>query len=254
MSQQAFPAAAPRLLPLGDSAWTVEFGESISPQLHACVMGLYEALREAQACDPRWASVRDIVPTFRSLTVHFDPQAGQGAWLRETLQAMAGGVRASAPHGRHWRLPVCFDEDLAPDLPRLVERSGLTREAVVGQLTTTEFRVYMIGFMPGFPYMGGLPERLQVPRLATPRKAVPARSLAVAGEMCAVYPWQSPGGWNLVGSTPVPLFVASEGEPSLLGSGDFVQWQAVDREHYRRLESDFLQGRCSRRDFLASAS
>lgn len=109
----------------------------------------------------------------------------------------------------------------------------------------------MIGFMPGFPYMGGLPSVLEIGRLASPRKAVPARSLAIAGTMCAVYPWQSPGGWRLLGKTPVPMFSAADtASPSLLASGDRVCWQAIERPLYLELEAAALAGALDRQDFL----
>jgi inhibitor of KinA len=107
--------------------------------------------------------------------------------------------------------------------------------------------VYMIGFMPGFPYMGGLPAELDMPRLSSPRQAVPARSLAVAGLMCAVYPWESPGGWRLLGRTPIPFFSPrEETSPSLLASGDRVRWRAVARAEFDEMEAAAAAGRLSR--------
>ena len=106
--------------------------------------------------------------------------------------------------------------------------------------------------MPGFPYMGGLPSRLHMPRLASPRKAVPERSLAVAGEMCAVYPWESPGGWRLLGRTPVPMFSAADPVPALLASGDRVRWRAVDRARYLEIEAAAKAGALDRSSLLMS--
>ena len=111
----------------------------------------------------------------------------------------------------------------------------------------------MIGFMPGFPYMGGLPAELEMPRLSSPRQAVPARSLAVAGPMCAVYPWESPGGWHLLGRTPVPMFSAADPAPSLLASGDRVQWQAIDRPSFLAMEAAAAAPGFDRATLLAGA-
>ena len=239
-------ASAPAaLLPLGDTAWTVEFGDRIDPALHERVLGL------AARVEARWAgagagpgpgndpfaAVIDVVPTFRSLTVHYDPLRCDGEDLGRELLRLAGSAgRASVP-GRRWLIPVCFDEALAPDLVELARTKQLAPEAVVELMTQTEFRVYMIGFMPGFPYMGGLPAALHLPRLASPRTAVPERSLAVANEMCAVYPWESPGGWRLLGRTPVPMFCAAESSPSLLRPGDRVRWRSIDRATYDAMEA-----------------
>ena len=243
--------SGPRLLPLGDAAWTVEFGERIDPALHGRVLGLLEAVERVRT-EEAFAGIVDLMPTFRSLTVCYDPRLCDGERLGEALLSLARTTEAVRRDGRHWRLPVCFDEDFAPDLDDLAEAKGLTREAVIERLLGTAFRVYMIGFMPGFPYMGGLPEALEMPRLKSPRKAVPARSLAVAGTMCAIYPWESPGGWRLLGRTPVPLFsVCDEASPALLSSGDRVSWRAVARDEFTSLEEAALAGRLSRDSLLA---
>ena len=242
--------APPRLLPVGDAAWTVQFGEIIDPVLHARVLGLAGALEQARAAG-EFSAVVDVVPTFRSLTVYFDPLLGNGERLGEALLRLAEAAGTATRQGRRWRIPVCFDEDFAPDLNDLAAAKGLSREAVIALMTEATFQVYMIGFMPGFPYMGGLPSVLEIPRLASPRKAVPARSLAIAGTMCAVYPWQSPGGWRLLGKTPVPMFSAADtASPSLLASGDRVCWQAIERPLYLELEAAALAGTLARSDFL----
>ncbi len=241
--------ATPRLLPLGDSAWTVEFAQHIDPAIHSRVMALEALVDEARRHDPVFAGIVDIVPTFRSLTVHYRPDTDP-LGLGERLLALAGQAEASQLGGRHWLLPACFDPEFAPDLAVVAERHGTSPADVVQTLCQTAFRVYMIGFMPGFPYMGGLPASLHTPRLSSPRKCVPARSIAIAGEMCAVYPWQSPGGWNLLGQTPVDLFVAQDNPPALLASGDFVHWQAVDRGEYAEIERALACGDLHRQHFL----
>ena len=219
----SLPAAGyPRLLALGDAAFTVEFGDGIAPETHARVLGFAAAL-DTLVADGRLPGVIERVPTFRSVTVHFDPDRADSG--------VPGEGRRAATSGRLWTLPVCFDDDLAPDLADVAARAGLTREAVIALLTATEFSVYMLGFLPGFPYLGGLPAVLEMPRLATPRSRVPAGSVAIAGRMCAVYPWHSPGGWRLVGRTGARLFDTTQAaRPALLAPGDRVRWQAVARE------------------------
>lgn len=253
------PLTEPRLLALGDAACTVEFGATIDPALHARVLGLAQAIAAARSAAASstapgaelWQGIVDVVPTFRSLTVYFDPLQTDGERLGAELLRLAQSAGSAGQAGRQWRLPVCFDDEYAPDLAALASVKGLTREAVVTLMCEATFQVYMIGFMPGFPYMGGLPKVLEVPRLASPRKAVPARSLAVAGAMCAVYPWQSPGGWHLLGRTPLPMFSAADSQsPSLLASGDRVRWQAVDKPRYLGLEAAALAGAIDRGEFL----
>ena len=243
----------PRLLAMGDSAWTVEFGDQIEPSIHARVLGLDDAIAKARSDGvPDFSGIVDVVPTFRSLTVHYNPLVSDGSSLGQALERLAQSAGTAQVVGRHWRIPVCFDEEFSPDLNDLAEACGLSRQSVISLMTEATFQVYMIGFMPGFPYMGGLPPVLEMPRLASPRKSVPARSLAIAGAMCAVYPWESPGGWRLVGRTPVPFFAASESaSPALLASGDHVCWQAIERPVYDAIEAAVSAGQLDRKRFLA---
>ncbi|WP_066155758.1 5-oxoprolinase subunit PxpB [Hydrogenophaga pseudoflava] len=233
----------PRLLPLGDSAWTVEFGHAIDAATNARVMGLAGRVAAARQNDPLLAPVTDVVPTFRSLTVHFDPWAGDATALGRQLLSMAQEGQQTTVQGRQWQLPVCFDDDFAPDLPRVCELKQLSRSEVISQLLGAAFRVYMLGFQPGFPYMGGLPPTLVTPRLPSPRQKVPAKSVAIALDMCSVYPWESPGGWNLLGRTPVVLFDPAQTEqPAMLAAGDEVRWTAVDRDTHDRLAREIANG------------
>ena len=246
-------APALQLLPVGDTAWTVEFGKRIDPALHSRVLGLAAALDAARrdGTNKDLVAIVDVVPTFRSLTVHYNPLACDGERLGEALALMAESSGAATQEGRHWLIPVCFDDDFAPDLNDLCEAKEMAREAVISLITDAVFQVYMIGFMPGFPYMGGLPAELEMPRLASPRKAVPARSLAVAGSMCSVYPWESPGGWRLLGRTPIPMFSAKQVDaPSLLASGDRVRWQSIDRARYVAIEQAIEGGTFDRTSLL----
>lgn len=241
----------PRLRPLGDSAWIVEFGSAIDEATHARVMGFAETLAQAS-----WPGIVEWVPAYTTVTVHFrtdgeDDLAGRAA---PALLALAHAAPPLVRPGRRRRLPVCFDDDeFAPDLDALARSRGLEPRQVVELMTSAAFRVYMLGFQPGFPYMGGLPAALEVPRRATPRTAVPERSVAVAGRMCAVYPWRSPGGWHLLGRTPLRLFDAARADdPAWLHPGDEVQWVAVDRAGFDDLERRAAAGLIARDDFVVA--
>lgn len=235
----------PRLLALGDAAWTIEFGEAIDPAVHARVMGFDRALQQAAL-----PGVVEWVPTFRSCTVHFDPLAAGADTLGTRLLEIAAAAPACTVAGRRWRIPILFGGEAGPDLADLAAHCGLAEQAVVARMCATVFRVYMLGFMPGFPYMGGLPVELAMPRLATPRLSVPARSLAVTGELCAIYPVASPGGWRLLGRTPLELFdPADAAAPALFAPGDEVMWQAVDAAAFARLERE---ARLDRARFLVA--
>jgi KipI family sensor histidine kinase inhibitor len=241
----------PRLSPLGDTAWIVEFGSVIDEPTHERVMGLAQALAEAKARG-QWSDVVEWVPAFTTLTVHFTT-AGESDAAQAAAGALLELARGAAPQsrpGRRWRLPVCFDAEFAPDLDELAQAQGLSPRQVIELMTRTTFRVYMLGFQPGFAYLGGLPAALERPRRATPRTAVPERSVAVAGRMCAVYPWRSPGGWHLLGRTPLALFNAASSDPAWLHPGDEVRWVAIERARHDELERSAAMGAIRREAWL----
>jgi KipI family sensor histidine kinase inhibitor len=192
------------------------------------------------------------VPAYTTLTVHFAASGQTDAALdaADALLALAGSAVPLSRPGRRWCLPVCFDAEFAPDLAELARAQGLRSDQVVALMTGTVFRVYMLGFQPGFPYMGGLPAVLERPRRATPRTVVPEGSLAVAGLMCAVYPWRSPGGWHLLGRMPLALFDAARSDPAWLHPGDQVRWVAIERERYDELQRAASAGPLQREAWL----
>jgi inhibitor of KinA len=246
------PHTTIRLLALGDSAWTVEFGTRINTALNARVMAMANRVALARIDDPSFAHVTDVVPTFRSLTVHFSPQVTDADALEKQLLALANESTEQTIEGRNWRLPACFDSSFAPNLSALAQAKHMSENQVIQRFLDTQFRVYMIGFLPGFPYMGGLPPELSMPRLTSPRQRVPANSIAMAGEMCAVYPWESPGGWNLIGKTPVQLFdLHKTDQPAMLAAGDTVSWYFIDIAEYKDLLSQCCNGELPREAFLS---
>jgi len=245
----------PRLLPLGDASWIVEYGSSIEEAVHERVMGLAQALAVGKARG-QWPAIVEWVPAYASVTVHFaaDEQGDAALDAATALLALARDTAPLSRPGRRWRLPVCFDAEFAPDLDELARARGLSPQQVVALMIGTAFRVYMLGFQPGFPYMGGLPAALELPRRSTPRTAVPERSLAVAGRMCAVYPWRSPGGWHLLGRVPLALFDATiADDPAWLLPGDEVRWCAVDRATFDEIELGVAAGTLRRRSWLDAA-
>ncbi len=229
--------AAARYLPLGDAALAVEFGDSIDPATNARVIALAEALRRAPV-----AGVTETVPTFRSLLVHYDPLRRSHDEMVGALRERVAGLRVAVGQGRRVTIPACYEGALAPDLAEVAALTGMTADEVVQVHAATEYQVYMLGFLPGFPYMGVLPERLRLPRLSTPRVRVPPRSLAIATAMTAIYPLESPGGWWLIGTVPVELFDITADPPALLRAGDRVRFRAVDRPTFDALRSAWLAG------------
>ena len=233
---------SPRLLDAGDAAFTIEFGDTIDPALLAAVGALDGAIAREHAAG-RLPGLVETMPTFRSLTVFFDPLVtGRRALIDAIAPLWAAGGAGAAVEGRRWRLPVCYEGECAPDLAETARTIGVGVDEVVALHSGTEVRVYMLGFLPGFPFMGDLPERLRLPRRSEPRVRVPAGSVSIAGGLTAIYPWASPGGWHLLGRCPVPLFDAGRASPALLAPGDRVRFKPVDAAEYARLEPALREG------------
>ncbi|MCX7237275.1 MAG: 5-oxoprolinase subunit PxpB [Polynucleobacter sp.] len=239
---------SPRLLALGDSAWTIEFGSSINPLIHSRVQGFCAALRnEAKLSN----EILEYLPSFRSVTIYFDAEKVNASTLGSQLLALAQNSGNQISQGRKLCVPVCFENEFGPDLEEVAQLKNISKNEVIELMTSSIFSVYMIGFLPGFPYLGGLPEKLNVPRLATPRTLVPAGSIAIAAGMCAAYPWDSPGGWRLLGQTPIPLFNANnEHHPALIAPGDQIQWRPINKDQYSELKIECQRGNWERDSIL----
>ena len=226
----------PRFLNVGDTAVTVEFGDGVDPALLARVDALDLAVRAAMASG-RLPGVVETVPTFRSLTVVYDPLLTSRAEIDPVLQAeLSGAVAVASRNARHWRLPVCYGNEFGPDLEGMASSVGVSPEEIVRLHASTVYRVYMLGFLPGFPFMGDLPEMLALPRRQEPRVRVPAGSVATAGRLTAIYPWESPGGWHLLGRCPVPLFSPHWPGAALFLPGDCVGFYAIDAAEFMHIE------------------
>jgi KipI family sensor histidine kinase inhibitor len=225
---------AVRLLPLGDAGVIVQCGgDEFSDAVNAAV----RALGRAVVAHPPEAVV-EVIPTLRSLLVVYDPlraTAGEiGRTLREVI-ATAGSEEP--PPGRLIEIPATYGGTHGPDLPAVAGEVGLTEAAVVALHAGREYRVYMLGFTPGFPYMGMLPPSLRVTRLPSPRTRVPGGSVAIAGLQTCVYSVESPGGWRVIGRTPLPLYDLSRRDPFLLEAGDRVRFVPISLDEYARRAS-----------------
>ena len=219
-----------KFLSAGDTALVVEFGDRIDPQVSARVLALARRV-EATAI----AGVVETVPTFRSLMVHYDPLSITNAELRARLEPLLSDLAGAVPAGRHWRLPACYDASLGLDLAEVAERTGFSAAAVVEAHSTAPFRVYMVGFLPGFAYLGGLPSALELPRRENPRLKVDAGSIAIAMAMSVIYSIESPGGWNILARTPVQLWDLRREPAALMSAGDRVSFEPISRAEYDEL-------------------
>jgi inhibitor of KinA len=216
-----------RFLPSGDTAFVVEFGDTVDRALSDRVLRLAARLRAA-----RPTGITETVPTFRSLMIHYDPTLTSATELIRAVEALQGRETTVEREARLWRVPACYDGPHAPDLEDIARRVGLSPSEIVSLHAGTRYHVYMIGFLPGYPYMGDLPERLRLPRRADPRIRVPAGSVAIATSMTAIYTLESPGGWHLIGATPVRFFDPGRTPPVLLAPGDAVIFEPIGAREY----------------------
>ena len=214
---------APVFRPMGDRSILVELGETISPEVNRRVQELMLQLQQA-----RLPGVQEFAPGYRSLLVVFDPLAISPAVLKTRITAAAAQPSSSGlPQAKLITVPVFYGGDYGPDLEWVSGHLGIPTDEVIRLHTETVYRVYMIGFMPGYPYMGELPPALAVPRRSTPRTRVPKGSVGIAQRQTGIYPVESPGGWQIIGWTPIELFDPSRQLPSLLEMGDRVKFEAV---------------------------
>jgi KipI family sensor histidine kinase inhibitor len=216
------------IVPAGDSVFIVEFEERIDPAVNASAIALADAIQRAQL-----AGVRDVVPTYRSVAIYFDPLRTPAEALLQRLEteaarAAVAAIGTTAP----LRIPVCYGGIYGPDLPAVAEFAGTSEADVIDIHTAITYRVFMLGFVPGFAYLGTVDSRIAMPRHATPRVRVPAGSVGIAGVQTGIYPAGTPGGWQLIGRTPIKPYDAARPEPFLMKPGDAVQFYAIDQSTF----------------------
>lgn len=214
----------PLFLPAGDSAVVVELGDAIDPRVNRRVHNLADAI-DAAAASGDIHGIVDFLPTYRSALIQYDPLIIGADELEARVRRLVRG-RSAAPDGdaRAVSIPTLYGGEYGPDIGFVAERAGMSEEDVVAVHSGAEYLVYMMGFSPGFAYLGGLDPRLTTPRLTTPRMEIPAGAVGIAEAQTGVYPMASPGGWQLIGRTPLRLFDAGRQPPALLKAGDFVRF------------------------------
>lgn len=228
----------PRYLTAGDQGVVVEFGEAIDPAINRRVRDLFLALDAHPV-----AGIVDLVPTYRSLLITYDPLVLPADRLREALDARLARLAATpAPSPRVLEVPTAYGGAFGPDLAFVATHNGLSEQDVVAIHSGTDYLVYMMGFSPGFPYLGGMSERIATPRLKTPRTAIPAGSVGIAQTQTGIYPVESPGGWQLIGRTPVALFDAGRQPPVFVEAGDYIRFRPISVREYDELAEAIAQG------------
>jgi len=232
--------SAVRIEPLGDCALLVRCGEGIDAQTNTRALAIAAALRAADL-----PGLRDIAPAYASVCVHYDPVAWSNpdsahssyASIAQRLRILVDELRISTPilAPALIEIPVCYGGACGPDLDELAKRARLSAAEIVARHRTPEYRVAMLGFAPGFPYLLGLDPALHAPRRASPRTRVPAGSVAIGGAQTGIYPRELPGGWQIIARTPLCLFDPARTPPALLAPGQRVRFCPIDANEFMRL-------------------
>ncbi|MDI1335547.1 MAG: 5-oxoprolinase subunit PxpB [Lacunisphaera sp.] len=231
-----------RFTPLGDNALMLEVGDVIDEPTHRRVQEAWRALAAAPL-----PGVTELVPAYTTVTLFYDPllavQAGAPAtdiadWLTvQVEERLKHPPKMEKVKIRTVEIPVCYGGEFGPDLALVAKQAKLSPEEVIKRHSKPEYLVYLVGFAPGFPYLGGLPKELETPRHARPRMTVPPGSVGIGGAQTGIYPLATPGGWNLIGRTPEKIFRPAENPPVLLRAGDRVKFKAITPAEFDQREA-----------------
>jgi inhibitor of KinA len=229
------------MLPAGERGLVVEMGNLISPSVNARVQRLAKRLSQRTL-----EGVIEVVPTYRSLLVYFDPLTVSRSHLIEAIHQMipseAGPETGEKEGVRVVRVPVCYGGEFGPDLDYVGQHNGLSVDEVIAIHSSKPYLVYMLGFTPGFPYLGGMSDKIATPRLEQPRARIPQGSVGIAGAQTGLYPVESPGGWRLIGRTPLHPFVPGAANPFLFAAGDYLRFLPISLEEYHQIRHDVEAG------------
>jgi len=229
----------PRLLPCGDRALSIELGHEVDRELNARVLALEYLLQQR-----RVPGVGETVPSYRALLVYYDPLVIDYDTLSATLRELSARARPDVlPPARTVELPCCYEGEMGFELAAAAEKLELPPDELVRLHAGAEYYVYFVGFTPGLPYMTGMPGRLTIPRLQNPRTKTPPGSVAIGGVQCCIYSIESPGGFWVLGRTPVRLYDPGAADPILLRAGDHVRFRAVGRAEYDAIAAAVAEGR-----------
>lgn len=227
-----------RFLLTGDTSLTVEFGNEISQTINTRIRAFNIALEKSNI-----PGIVETVPTYRSLMVHYDPGVILYDALVGRMQALLGQLdHITIPPSDVLEIPVLYGGEEGPDLDFVAQHAGKTVQEVIDIHTSTEYLIYMLGFTPGFTYLGGMSEAIATPRLKTPRVKIPAGSVGIAGAQTGVYPIDSPGGWQLIGRTPVRMYDPDRETPILPQAGQYIHFYPIDRTEYDRIAAQEAAG------------
>ena len=221
-----------KLLTAGDSSILLQFGNTIDPAINRKIAATVQLMREQHI-----NGVTDVIPAFCSLLINYDPRVISYEQIKGRMEALVKiDVTAGDTRKRVFEIPVCYGGEYGPDIRNIADHAGMSVEEVIQIHTSRDYLIYMLGFLPGFTYLGGLDERIHTPRLANPRIRIPAGSVGIGGSQTGIYPMDSPGGWQLMGMTPVKTYDPDREVPILVEAGDYIRFVAIDEDEFHRIK------------------
>ncbi len=227
-----------RIAPAGDRALLIQLEQVISEEVNDRVHGLMKAIEDA-----RIRGVEEMIPSYSSLLVFYDPgQIGYAGLKGEVMGLYSLAAEHTSAPKRLLHIPCCYGSHFGLDMRDMETLTGLSREEIISIHSGTDYRIYMLGFLPGFVYLGGLDERIKAPRLRTPRVAIPRGSVGIGGAQTGVYPLKSPGGWRIIGATPVEFYDPHREEPVLCRAGDVIRFEPVSACDFYDIRQMMLKG------------
>ena len=222
----------------GDTAITVCFENEISKEVNRNVTSFTSAVEEK-----RIKGVIELIPAFSSVTVLYDSTVTSSRLLKMRLESIIRNMgSASLSKPTLYKIPVCYDDEFSPDMKNVEAHTGLEREEIIVLHSSADYLIYMLGFLPGFAYLGEMDKRLATPRLDSPRVEIARGSVGIGGEQTGIYPVASPGGWQLIGKTPVLVYDKNRQEPILYKSGDYIRFIPITRQEYYEIEKEVENG------------
>ncbi len=223
---------------VGDRAITVEFDNEISEKVNRQVDQLKKSVTENKL-----QGILALIPTYRALLIQYDPQVITFKSLNDRISALMDKINyTSVSSSKVYVIPVCYGDEFGPDIETVSKVNQLSQDEVIDIHSNADYRIYMLGFTPGFPYLGGMDKRIETPRLEKPRTKIYAGSVGIAGGQTGIYPIDSPGGWQIIGRTPLALFDKNKEQPFLLEAGAYIRFKPIDRGTYDAIEKKVASG------------
>jgi KipI family sensor histidine kinase inhibitor len=223
----------------GDKALLMEFGNEISKDINAKIRNIIKFLEEENL-----DGIEELLPTYRSIMIMYDPLKIQYDELIKTLDDLSNKTAEGEKETiKIVEIPTLYGGEYGPDINFVAEHNNISTDEVIKIHTGTDYLVYMLGFTPGFTYLGGMSEKIATPRLSSPRKKIPSGSVGIAGSQTGMYPSETPGGWQLIGRTPLKLYDPSKEPPVMLNAGDYVRYVSITEEEYIHIQKQVLDGK-----------